>query len=111
MAENNEAAEDDNNIRITTQSIIVLQCIDAIQTADQTQNIIEWEKTFRNTLLRKNLPDTSLICMYPVDDNTKALKGQSLLYSPWMKELIDIYDGVIYANANWQGVAYDFIDN
>jgi hypothetical protein len=50
MAENNEAAEDDNNIRITTQSRIVLQCIDAIQTADQTQNIIEWEKTFRNTL-------------------------------------------------------------
>jgi hypothetical protein len=49
--------------------------------------------------------------MYPVDDNTKALKGESLLYSPWMKELIDIYDGVIYANANWQGVAYDFIDN
>jgi len=102
----------DKNINKNTsssQSRLVLQCIDNIETADQAQNIVKWEKTFRNSQLREGLPDISLICMYPVDDNIETLKGESLLYSPFMNELIEIYDGIIFANSNWQGVAYDFL--
>lgn len=101
--------KNNNKNSSSSQSRVVLQCIDKIETADQTQNIVKWEKNFRNSRLRESLSDTSFISMYHVDDNIEALKGESLLYSPFMKELIEIYDGVIFANSNWQGATYDFI--
>jgi len=51
-------------------------------TPDQIQNNITWEKYFRNTKLRKDLPNISLICTYLVDNIIETLKGQSKEYSP-----------------------------
>jgi hypothetical protein len=55
----------------------VLQCLHKTATPDQIQNNITWEKYFRNTKLRKDLPNTSLICTYSVDNIIETLKGQS----------------------------------
>jgi hypothetical protein len=56
---------------------LVLQCLHKTATPDQIQNNITWEKYFRNTKLRKDLPNTSLIYTYSGDNIIETLKGQS----------------------------------
>ena len=89
---------------------MVLRCIYKTETEEQTLSNLIWERKFRNRTIRKALPDTAVLCTYPVDDIIEILNGNSLLYSAWMAKLLELYDGVIYANQDWTGAAFDFVE-
>jgi hypothetical protein len=95
------------NNEISRYSRIIIQFNDKIKSKDHVENSVRWEKNFRNTLLRKDLPNTSLLCAYPLDRIIETLNGPSGLFSYWMSELLELYDGVIYAKADWKGVGFD----
>ena len=92
-----------------SSSRLILRCIHKIETQNQIQDNITWERNYRNIKLRQDLPNTSLICTYPVDKIIEVLEGKSKAYSPWMTDLLEIYDGVIYARNNWTGAAFNFV--
>lgn len=102
-------SKENNNIisdKVSKYSRIILKFNNKWDTNEQIEKNIHWEKNFRNTLLREALPNTSLLSTYPVDRIIETINGQSGLYSDWMSELLDLYDGVIYAKTNWKGVAF-----
>lgn len=88
---------------------VILRCLHKADTKEQIQKNIQWEKNFRNTKLREELPKTPIICTYPINDIIKILKGNSKLHSPWMTQLLEMYDGVIYARNSWTGAAFNFV--
>ena len=105
VTRNNNNSNSTNYDRV----LMVLRCMHKLETRDQVQYNILWEKNFRNIKLRQELPTASLICTYPVENIIKVLKGESKVYSPWMTNLLEIYDGVIYARNNWTGAAFNFV--
>ena len=88
-------------------SRVILKFNNKMKSKEYLVNNILWETNFRNTLLRKNLPNTSLLSAYPLDRLIETVNGESALLSNWMSELLELYDGVIYAKANWKGVGFD----
>jgi hypothetical protein len=95
-----------SNIKLSNTKRTVLRCMHEVTSIDQINKNIEWEKKYRNVIFRKELPNSSIICTYPVNDIIKTIKGDSTFHSRWMAELLEIYDGVIYAEANWKGTAF-----
>lgn len=85
----------------------VLRCVHKIETEGQIMTNLKWEKEYRNTILRKELPDSSIICTYPINNIISTIKGQSNKYSEWMSKLLEMYDAVIYANNYWKGAAFN----
>ena len=106
---NNNNNSNNNNPPSDNRIMMVLRCLHKIETRDQIQYNISWERNFRNIKLRQNLPNASLICTYPVENIIEVLKGKSKVYSPCMTNLLEIYDGVIYARNNWTGTAFNFV--
>jgi hypothetical protein len=95
------------NTPLITTKKIVLFCMHKIETMKQIQTNVEWEKKYRNDLLRSFLPECSIICTYYVKDILAAIKGDSSLYSEWMANLLELYDAVIYARGYWNGSAFN----
>jgi hypothetical protein len=100
------STNDQINTPITTKRV-ALFCMHKIETMKQIQTNVEWEKKFRNKLLRSFLPDCSIICTYHVKDILKTIKGDSPLYSEWMANLLEICDAVIYARSYLKGSAFN----
>jgi hypothetical protein len=46
-----------------------------------------------------------MICTYPVHNIIPTI-SDSGNYGRWMNELLEIYDGVIFARKFWKGVAF-----
>lgn len=100
--------KDESVIEKTSKySRVILKFNNKIKSKEYMVNNILWETNFRNTLLRKDLPNTSLLSAYPLDRLIETVNGESALLSNWMSELLELYDGVIYAKANWKGVGFD----
>ena len=91
-------------------SRIILKFNDKLKSKDRIENNVRWEKNFRNILLRKDLPNTTLLSAYPLDRIMEIINGQSAILSYWMSEILELYDGVIYAKDNWRGVGFN-LDN
>lgn len=107
--QNNNAFQESNLTKKSNSSRMVFRCLHNIETQNQVQNSIKWERNFRNSKLRKELPNTSLVCTYQIENIIETLKGKSNMHSSWMTELLEMYDGVIYARNNWTGAAFNFV--
>ena len=82
---------------------IVLRCIFKTDTEEQMRLNLKWENDFRYRDL-KGLQGT-MICTYPVNNIIPTI-SDSGSYGKWMNELLEIYDGVIFARKFWKGVAF-----
>jgi len=83
---------------------IVLRCIFKTDTEEQMRLNLKWENDYRYRDL-KGLQGT-MICTYPVNNIIPTI-SDSGSYGKWMNELLEIYDGVIFARKFWKGVAFN----
>jgi len=79
---------------------VVLRCIFQTDTEEQIRSNLKWEHDYRYRDL-KGLRGT-MICTYPIIP-TISDSGD---YGRWMNDLLEIYDGVIFARKFWKGVAF-----
>ncbi len=84
---------------------IVLRCIYKINTEKQLRSNLKWEHDYRF----KNLKSlgVTIICTYPVNDIIPTISDSTGSYGKWMNNLLEIYDGVIFARRFWKGVAFN----
>jgi DcmR-like sensory protein len=83
---------------------LVLKCIFKINTQQQIRSNLEWERDYRDRDL-KRLHGT-IICTYPVNDILFTISDAIGDYGRWMSNLLELYDGVIFARKFWKGVAF-----
>jgi hypothetical protein len=83
---------------------LVLRCIFTINTQEQIRSNLEWERQFRAKDL-KHLRGT-MICTYPVSNIIPTISDSEGDYGKWMSDLLELYDGVIFARKFWTGVAF-----
>jgi hypothetical protein len=81
----------------------VLRCVYKINTEEQIRSNLEWEHDYRLKDL-KSL-GTTVICTYPIDDIVPTISDSKGSYGKWMSDILEIYDGVIFARRFWKGVA------
>lgn len=84
---------------------IVLRCIYKINTEEQIKSNLKWEHDYRFKIL-KSLGAT-IVCTYPVNDIIPTISDSTGSYGKWMNDLLEIYDGVIFARRFWKGVAFN----
>jgi hypothetical protein len=82
---------------------VVLRSIFKTDTEEQIRSNLKWEHNYRYRDL-KGLRGT-MICTYPVDNIIPTI-SDSGNYGKWMNDLLEIYDGVIFARKFWKGVAF-----
>jgi hypothetical protein len=63
-----------------------------------------WSGKFRARDL-KHLQGT-MICAYPVSNIIPTISDSEGDYGKWMSDLLELYDGVIFARKFWTGVAF-----
>ena len=83
---------------------LVLKCIFKINTQEQIRSNLEWEREYRERNL-KRLHGT-MICTYPVNNILLTISDSVGDYGRWMNNLLELYDGVIFARKFWKGVAF-----
>jgi hypothetical protein len=83
---------------------LVLRCIFKINTQDQIRSNLEWERQFRAKDLKHS--QGTMICTYPVSNIIPTISDSKGDYGKWMSELLELYDGVIFARKFWTGVAF-----
>jgi hypothetical protein len=83
---------------------LVLRSIFEVDTEDQIKSNLQWEHDYRHRDL-KGLKGT-MICTYPVNNIIPTI-SDSGTYGKWMNDLLEIYDGVIFARKFWKGVAFN----
>ena len=83
---------------------LVLRCIFKVDTEDQIKSNLQWEHDYRHRDLR-GLGGT-MICTYPVNNIIPTISNPGN-YGKWMNNLLEIYDGVIFARRFWKGVAFN----
>jgi DcmR-like sensory protein len=83
---------------------LVLRCIFTINSREQIRSNLEWEREFRAKDL-KHLQGT-MICTYPVSNIIPTISDSEGDYGRWMSDLLELYDGVIFARKFWTGVAF-----
>src|SRR5215467_7536033 len=82
---------------------LVLRSIFEVDTEDQLISNLQWERDYRYRDL-KGLKGT-MICTYPVNNIIPTISDLGN-YGKWMNNLLEIYDGVIFARKFWKGVAF-----
>ena len=82
---------------------VVLRSIFKTDTEEQIRSNLKWERDYRYRNL-KGLRGT-MICTYPVNNIIPTI-SDSGNYGKWMNDLLEIYDGVIFARNFWKGVAF-----
>jgi hypothetical protein len=82
---------------------VVLRCIFKTDTEEQIRSNLKWERDYRYMDL-KGLQGT-MICTYAVNNIILTISDPGG-YGKWMNELLEIYDGVIFARKFWKGVAF-----
>ena len=76
-------------------------------TQEQIRSNLEWERQFRAKDLK--LLQGTMICTYPVSNIIPTISDSEGDYGRWMSDLLELYDGVIFARKLWRGVAF-FLD-
>lgn len=84
---------------------VVLRCIFRADTEEQIKSNLKWEHGYRYRDL-KGLRGT-MICTYPVNNIIPTITDSRGGYGKWMNDLLEIYDGVIFARRFWKGVAFN----
>jgi hypothetical protein len=94
-----------NKAEVDQPDRLVLRCIYKIKTEEQIKSNLRWENAFRS----KDLKSLSgaLICTYPISNIMSTILDSKGSYGKWMNDLLEIYDGVIFARKFWRGVAFD----
>jgi hypothetical protein len=82
---------------------VVLRCIFKVDSREQMLSNLEWERDYRVRDL-KRLRGT-MICTYPVNNIIPTI-SDSGDNGEWMSNLLELYDGVIFARRFWKGVAF-----
>ena len=81
---------------------IVLRCVYKVTSEQQIKSNLQWEYDYRF----KNLKHfrKTVVCTYPIDDIMSTISDSTGPYGKWMNDLLQIYDGVIFARRFWKGV-------
>ena len=81
---------------------IVLRCVYKVTSEQQIKSNLQWEYDYRI----KNLKHfrKTVVCTYPIDDIMSTISDSTGPYGKWMNDLLQIYDGVIFARRFWKGV-------
>jgi hypothetical protein len=82
---------------------IVLRCIYKINTEEQIKSNLKWEHDYHFKDLKNS--GVTVVCTYPINDIIPTLSDSKGCYGKWMNDLLEIYDGVIFARRFWKGVA------
>ena len=83
---------------------IVFKSIYKINTEEQIKSNLNWEREYRLKELRNR---TSILCTYPVENIIPELSDSTGAHAKWMSDLLNMYDGVIFARRFWNGVAFN----
>lgn len=84
---------------------LILKCIFKVSTKQQIKSNLEWERAYHFRDL-KQLHGT-LICTYPINNILHTITDSVGDYGRWMNNLLELYDGVIFARKRWKGVAFN----
>ena len=96
-----------NPSKIRQSDRIVLRCVYKINTEEQMKSNLKWEYDYRF----KNLKHfrKTVVCTYPINDILSTISDSTGLYGKWMNNLLEIYDGVIFARRFWKGVGFNLV--
>jgi hypothetical protein len=94
-----------NPLKIGHTDRIVLRCIYKINTEEQLRSNLKWEHDYRFKNLKNS--GVTIICTYPIKDIIPTISDSTGSYGKWMNDLLEIYDGVIFARRFWKGVAFN----
>ena len=83
---------------------LVLKCVFKVNTQEQVRSNLEWERDYRNRHLKRL--DGTLVCTYPVNNILLTISDSIGDHGRWMSNLLEWYDGVIFARKFWKGVAF-----
>ncbi|MBV9179592.1 MAG: MEDS domain-containing protein [Nitrososphaeraceae archaeon] len=83
---------------------IVLRYIYKVNSEEQIKSNLKWEHDYRFKNL-KNIGAT-VVCVYPVNDIIPTISDSTGPFGKWMHDLLEIYDGVIFARRFLKGVAF-----
>ena len=85
----------------------MLRCVYKINTEEQIRSNLEWERDYRLKDL-KSLGAT-VVCTYPINYIIPTISDSTGSYGKWMSDILEIYDGVIFARRFWKGVALNLV--
>ena len=74
-------------------------------TEEQIKSNLKWERECRLKELKNRT--TSILCTYPVENILSELSDSTGAHAKWMSDLLNMYDGVIFARRFWKGVAFN----
>jgi hypothetical protein len=94
-----------SNLRPGQEDRIVFNCIYNINTEEQIKSNLKWEREYRLKELKNRT--TSILCTYPVENIIPELSDSTGAHAKWMSDLLNMYDGVIFARRFWKGVAFN----
>ena len=83
---------------------IVFKCIYKINTEEEIKSNLKWECEYRLKELKNR---TTTLCTYPVENILSELSDSIGAHAKWMSDLLNMYDGVIFAHRFWKGVAFN----
>ena len=83
---------------------IVLRCIYKVNSEEQIKSNLKWEHDYRFKNLKNS--GATVVCVYPVNDIIPTISDSTGPFGKWMHDLLEIYDGVIFARRFWKGVAF-----
>ena len=83
---------------------IVLRCVYKVNSEEQIKSNLKWEHDYRFKNLKNS--GATVVCVYPVNDIIPTISDSTGPFGKWMHDLLEIYDGVIFARRFWKGVAF-----
>jgi hypothetical protein len=83
---------------------IVLRCVYKVNSEEQIKSNLKWEHDYRFKSLKNS--GATVVCIYPVNDIIPTISDSTGPFGKWMHDLLEIYDGVIFARRFWKGVAF-----
>jgi hypothetical protein len=86
---------------------LVLKCIFKVSTLKQIRSNLKWERDYRDRDRDLKRLHSTIICTYPVNDILFTISDALGDYGRWMSDLLELYDGVIFARKFWKRVAFN----